>query len=503
MAAGYNPIKNIVMRRPLQRDVRSERVFAAAKSLIDQCMDPKSPHEHCQYSRDTVLPARVLDVGKPENPNQTIKLKICETEIHAPYLALSYCWGKQPKPTAQPQPLLLRRDTLDNLVGDIRLGSLQPSIQDAVFVTRQLGFRYLWVDALCIIQDCDADKDEQLSRMSTIYMNAAITIAAASSDKAADGFLSRRSRPYLPDYKFNIPMPDGEKGTVYLSADAYQPDHPLDTRGWALQEFMLSSRMLIFSNYELLWQCKEIELRGVTGTGLEYLQTLEALPWTVFDADGDAYYGNLEVEKVYLWKTIIQQYTERNLTDPEDRLRAVQGITTELESLWRDTCVYGLWKKWFVQLLAWYKPDTEREQSRCLKRAPSWSWASLSGVIHYEGSFSDEDAKVKLLTISMVKLTCRILKDDEIDSTLLDTIAERPDLVDSSTELGRRGLQDRETEYLLLGTVEREDECENGIGLLVVDVDKGVYRRIGLVIFEDMRIWDRVSPREVTLEARL
>src|SRR5262249_55979490 len=153
-----------------------------------------------------------------------------------------------------------------------------------------------------------------------------------------------------------IPTLNGEKGTVYLSAEAYEPEHPLDKRGWTLQEFMLSSRMLIFSDYELLWQCKEVDLHGVTGRGLEYQQPLEALPWTVFDDDAEPYFGNLDSDKIYLWKTIIQQYTERKLTDPEDRLRAVTGITNELEILWRDTNIYGLWKKWFIQLLAWYKP---------------------------------------------------------------------------------------------------------------------------------------------------
>ncbi|RYP13019.1 hypothetical protein DL765_007050 [Monosporascus sp. GIB2] len=502
-AKNGNPIGAIVPRRPLRRDVQSDNVFAAAKSLIKKCMNPDKPHKHCQYSRDNLLPTRVLDVGKPEDPHPTVKLKVNETETHAPYLALSYCWGKQPKPTAPVQPLLLRRDTLRDLTGDIRLESLQQSIQDAIFVTRKLGFRYLWVDALCIIQDCKIDKDEEISRMASIYKNAAITIAASSSEKATDGFFSKRIPPYLPDYMFHIPMSNGENGTVYLSAEAYQPEHPLDRRGWALQEFMLSSRMLIFSDYELLWQCKEVDLRGVTGRGLEYLQPLEALPWTVFDDDAEPDFGNLDSDKVYLWKTIIQQYTERKLTDPEDRLRAVTGITTELETLWRDTYIHGLWKKWFIELLAWYKPDVDREQERCLKRAPSWSWASLNGVIRYEGRLKTEDARVKSLTVSAAELTCRILEERHIHYLKFDTILERPDLVDPSAELRQGGLEQKETDYLLLGTVEIDEGVEKGIGLLVVDVGKRVYRRIGLVIFTDMTVWKGVKSRDITLEPKL
>ncbi len=339
--------------------------------------------------------------------------------------------------------------------------------------------------------------------MASIYKNAAITISASSSENAMDGFLSKKISPYLPEYMFHIPMPNGENGTVHLSAEAYEPEHPLDKRGWALQEFMLSSRILIFSDYELLWQCKEVDLRGVSGGGLEYLQPLEALPWTVFDDDAEPYFGNLDFDKVYLWKTIVQQYTERQLTDQGDRLRAVTGITTELETLWRDTNVHGLWKKWFIELLAWYKPDVEREKKRCLTRAPSWSWASLDGVIRYERPLRTLDAKLKSLTVSAAELTCRILEEGDIDFEQSDTILERPDLVDPSAEFRQRELKQRETEYLLLGTVKVGEGVEKGIGLLVVDVGNRVYRRIGLAIFMDMKVWDGRKRRDIRLEPKL
>ncbi|KAH8802966.1 heterokaryon incompatibility protein-domain-containing protein [Xylogone sp. PMI_703] len=502
-AGGCDPAAEIVRRRPLHRSVESDKVFKAAQSLIRECMNVENPHKHCRYSRDTVLPTRVLDVGKPEDVRPTVKLRVNESETHAPYLALSYCWGKQPKPTAPVQPLLLRRDTLQNLVADVRLESLQQSIQDAILVTRKLGFRYLWVDALCIIQDCKIDKAKEISRMASIYKNAAITIAASFSKGATEGFLSKRIKSYCPKNELRIPVPDKGEGTVYLSAKSYEPKHPLDKRGWALQEFMLSSRMLIFSDYELLWQCKEVELRGVTGNGLEYLQPLEALPWTVFDDDGEPYFGNLDSDKIYLWKTIVQQYTKRKLTDPEDRLPAVTGIISELETLWRDMNIYGLWKKWFIELLAWYKPQEEREQARCLKRAPSWSWVSLNGVINYEGSFLTEYAKVKSLTVSIIELTCHIIQDDKIDAEKIPTIVERPDLANPSDDFRQRGLEHNDVEYLLLGTTKGDGDTEKGIGLLVIEVSTRVYRRIGLAIFADMTLWRHAERRDIILEPKL
>lgn len=466
-------------------------------------MDPTKPHRHCQYSRDTVLPSRVLDVGTSRDSQSTLRLKVNETETHGPYLALSYCWGPPPASISHVQPLQLRLENLETLKAGIDFENLQQSIQDAVFVSRELGFRYLWVDALCIIQNCDADKGKEISRMSSIYKNATVTIAASSSKSATDGFLLKEEQPYCPEFEFHIPMSGNRTGTVYMSAESYEPEHHLDTRGWTLQEFMLSSRILFFSDYELLWQCKEVDLRSVSGRGLEYTQPLEALPWTVFDDDAEPYFGNDDTEKIYLWKTVVQQYTERNLKEPSDRLNAIMGITCELETLWRDECLYGVWKKWFLELLAWYKPYSEREEKRHIERAPSWSWASLNGVVKYKGPISTEDARIKALTMSAVELTCRILKADDIKNNDVFTIHEEPDLINAATEIGQNELPIGMAQYMLLGMFKSDGGLENGIGLLVVEVGTGLYRRVGLVTFRDMKLWNNVNRRDVILEGRI
>lgn len=96
-----------------------------------------------------------------------------------------------------------------------------------------------------------------------------------------------------------------------------------------------------------------------------------------------------------------------------------------------------------------------------------------------------------------------MLEEGEIDHEKADTILERPDLVDPTTELRQGGIQHKETEYLLLGTVKAEEGAEDGIGLLVVDVGIGVYRRIGLVIFRDMTLWRCARRRTIALEPKL
>jgi hypothetical protein len=72
----------------------------------------------------------------------------------------------------------------------MHIEKLPQSIQNAITVIRRLGIRFLWVDALCILQDDSGDKASEISAMWEIYKDAIVTIAAASSASANDGFLA-------------------------------------------------------------------------------------------------------------------------------------------------------------------------------------------------------------------------------------------------------------------------------------------------------------------------
>ncbi|KAH7255326.1 heterokaryon incompatibility protein-domain-containing protein [Fusarium redolens] len=459
---------------------------------------PSRGHQKCRYSRDIVLPTRVIKIS-----SQTAQLQINQTETRGSYLALSYCWGK-PDPKKQSRLSELRLNNEQDLLKEIKLEELEQSVQDAIRVTRELGFVYLWVDRLCIVQNCPEDKRKEISKMATTYKNAAITLAAGTATRACEGFLGSlpdKSPTYLPEHKFDIPMKDGRIGTVYLSGNPYQLDHPLDKRGWTLQEYMLSSRMLIFSDYQLLWQCQETELQSVTGNnaGIEYQQHLESLPWASFDDEGEPSYGTHDSEKLYLWKTIIIQYTRRELKDPEDRLPAVTGITAELQKVWRDSHIYGHWERWFIQLLAWYKPDNDRVGKRHLKRAPSWSWVSVNGGIRYEDPIEIEDAKIEILTAAKVRLSCRILQFSDIDLPKRCTLSTRLDLVESASDMEFTG---RKCEYLLLGKAGSYHEEQSGLALIILKTPGGSYRRVGLALFEDMAVWNGVKFQIIDLEPK-
>ena len=95
------------------------------------------------------FPTRVLDVH-----NNAVRLwepgSCADSKIHGPYLCLSYCWGTEPF-------LGTNSDNIEAHKVNIPWNSLPRTFQDAIDITRRLGYRFLWIDGLCIIQADNAD----------------------------------------------------------------------------------------------------------------------------------------------------------------------------------------------------------------------------------------------------------------------------------------------------------------------------------------------------------
>lgn len=98
------------------------------------------------------------------------------------YAALSYVWG-------QANHLTTVKSVLSEFKTPGAFNRTKPprTIRDAMDLTRVLGFEYLWVDALCIIQDEGETKQLLISNMDAVYGHAALTLIAASGIDADAG----------------------------------------------------------------------------------------------------------------------------------------------------------------------------------------------------------------------------------------------------------------------------------------------------------------------------
>lgn len=135
------------------------------------------------------LPLRLLDL----TPDGNYDCRLITTDKEdlppdTPYLALSYCWGSHQDVEKQ---LKTEATSISDRKRGFRDDSVPFCIRDAFKVTRTLGIRYLWVDALCIIQGDTEDWEKQSAQMAEIFRGAYAVICAAASESCHQGFLER------------------------------------------------------------------------------------------------------------------------------------------------------------------------------------------------------------------------------------------------------------------------------------------------------------------------
>jgi len=140
----------------------------------------------------TATPTRLIQVS--DGGEDVLKLYVAseEEDLVNKYLALSYCWGSGNAVACTTEQNYAER------LQDMDVVELPQTIQDAILVTRSFGVRYLWVDAICIIQKSAEDWTREAPRMGAYYWNAYFTIAAASSDDSCKGFLHEREAYRFP-----------------------------------------------------------------------------------------------------------------------------------------------------------------------------------------------------------------------------------------------------------------------------------------------------------------
>lgn len=368
--------------------------FEKVKLWIAFC-DSNSKHRRCKARDDLESPKRLLDVGVTNGSN---RLRLCEDfEQPVQYLALSHCWGPS---GAAPKTL---KTSLQQHRQSIEERSLSKTFQDAVQITRGLNYRYLWIDALCIVQDDPQDWRIEASKMGDIYEGASLTMAALSAYDGSGGLFTERDpdrlvgslTPSRGDVVARRPISHDLtnsmiKEWVYEREPLKLEEFPLMTRKWAFQEQMLSRRILYYTHQEIIWECR---------SGLTCECKQRSYNWSYMDDGGDKErYASLlpSISKgrpdaksgpkgvLRGWLDLVEEYSKWLLTKEEDVFPAFAGVARSFVDCGFGRYLAGLWETHFPHALAWTGKRERRTNSDASPDsyiAPTWSWASIPGKV--------------------------------------------------------------------------------------------------------------------------
>ncbi|KAJ4294411.1 hypothetical protein N0V90_008101 [Kalmusia sp. IMI 367209] len=272
--------------------------------------------------------------------------------------------------------------------------------------------RYIWIDSLCIIQDSMRDWETESFKMGNIYENSYVTISATGSPDGSIHCLTDREKPV----KLSLQNTTGHE--MEIRARKVEDHHPkmkedepakllgpLSTRAWALQEHVLSTRILHYTATELLFECKT-SFRCECSPSRKLLATTPSLipkatakmnkhPEVIWDA----------------WHRVVEQYSRRNLTIRNDKLPAISGIASKIQEATKSSYITGLWEDNLAFDLLWSTSTTSMPDAHYFSldtfRAPTFSWASLDTPVAYPSPDEDE-RQVVVPSITLVSSSVSI-----------------------------------------------------------------------------------------------
>ncbi|KAL2694758.1 hypothetical protein Neosp_001345 [[Neocosmospora] mangrovei] len=311
-------------------DVLSPGVLLMPKRLAEKVYGPFPPLDDRTSS---------LNVGTEGDDSWKLRV-IAEDDVKpAPYITLSYRWGTEPS-------LMLLKSNMDEFRRGKPIADLPQTFQDLITVTRHFSHRYVWIDALCIIQDSSQDWLSESVLMRDVYANSICTIAAAASSGPEGGlFRSRQPEQACP-------------GVVNV---AYGDEAPEDFYIWSTKYWLRHFDRNPGRNDQ----------------------------WGVFP------------DSLFLtWRVLVEEYSKRSLTKPTDKLVAFAGIAKLFQENTGDEYCAGLWRSRFIETLNWRVTTPGPAAVDYL--APSWSWASVQSPIEIEGR-STLGKGIKLVSVMAIE----------------------------------------------------------------------------------------------------
>ncbi|KAJ4985047.1 tol protein [Stagonosporopsis vannaccii] len=335
------------------------------KAWIGRCQNQH--RYHCSlHPQDDLKELKVIDC---------IEERVVDAPSHCQYVALSYVWG----------------DVNDDSSGRAStcLKSSPRTIADAMKLTKDLGYQFLWVDRYCIPQD-DADTQHvQIAQMGKVYAAAALTIMAAIGNNPHHG-LPGLSHPRT------IRAETLESSSVVVLppvSDFEQiKQSTWSKRAWTLQESVLSKRRLILTNRQAIFFCNA-DVCFETGSEME--KVISSMPgWEP---------PQVSTHPMTTARNYLEDYSRRSLSYETDALNAIVGALNIL----RKDRVYHVWGVPFhhVEHVPYEAPELRTHTGRLYafewvpnmallwshkqlaKRRlgfPSWSPLGWIGEVHFE-----------------------------------------------------------------------------------------------------------------------
>ncbi|KAI1412156.1 HET-domain-containing protein [Hypoxylon sp. FL1857] len=372
-----NSLSSNYLPSPINANPGSEKSMQLICSWLEAC----SVQHGCGIQNlPPSLPSILLAVG-----NKHTHLVDAADQLRERYVALSYCWGPEEQKT------LLKKENKQQLFDDIPFENLDATVQDAVTVTRSLGFQYLWIDALCIVQDDKEAKAREITRMHEVYRNATVTLIPSRAAGVREGFLSKRESAgsTWPHCIFQFPYVDGDSTvpgrTVILAGNdfpAHQND-PWAERAWTLQEGLMSGRYVKFGAIQTTWSCHHAKVQYRDNDGWVPIhntyRTTKPLLLNKASKIIKQFTSHGQIAHKDAWSTwdeILEDFSRRHITYQSDRLPAISSIAREFAKGLKDTYICGLWKSRLHHDLLWRRTSTSKAIKPQFNVRPSWSWAA-------------------------------------------------------------------------------------------------------------------------------
>lgn len=299
-------------------------------------------------------------------------------EMTGTYLALSYYAGD-----IDPGTFTVGQD--------IDVQSLPKMFADAVTITRQLGYEYLWIKDICIQRDKKEDWARESANFASTYGRAALLISAIAAHDLKSGFLHDRHVHYSPGLGSNKDRYLRQHSLRWTWGDYT----PLVKGPWAIQERVFAPQIVHYTNRQMIWQCSagyQFEASGIDDKIVARGQDRQRYRKEAvqkFITQGLEYGSNTVIardaqdlsdhtQRLEAWHQCIDELSTRELPHPTHKLPAVASLANILNNGTLGDYLGGIWSKNIACGLSWtraYQILTAPSNYR----APSWSWASIDG----------------------------------------------------------------------------------------------------------------------------